>query len=89
VRRLSDEQSGSVIPVLLYLIGLVIFGFTYWLMNGILDIFKDTGIADTTTYTVYPFLIFIWVAIIVLYVILGGIWLMRTYNENNYMYGGM
>jgi len=75
--------------VLLYLIGLVLFGFMYWLMNGILDIGKATGLADTTTYTVYPLLLLLWSAIIVIYVIFGGIWLIRSYNEFNQYYGGM
>ena len=77
-----------MIPVLIYIIGLIVFGFVFWLLDGIMDIFKGTGLADTTTFTVYPALVMIWAGCVIVYVIGGGIWLTRSYNEYN-NYGGM
>ena len=74
----------SFIPVMMYLTGLAVFGIMYWLMDGILDIFTAMNIADTTTFTPYPFLLYLWSGIIIAYVVFGGIWLIRKYNEREY-----
>ena len=71
----------SFLPVLEYLGGLCLFGFVYWLVDGImleLSIMTRTG--DT-----YDFLMFIWVGIIVFYLLIGGVWLVRKYTEPEYM----
>jgi len=81
MRKLSDDNTGSVIPVLMYLTGLVVFGFAYWICDGLVQIFKDTNLADTTTYTSFPLLLMVWTGIIVVYLIFGGIWVIRKYNE--------
>jgi hypothetical protein len=75
------DNNGSVIPVLMYLIGLMVFGFVYWLLGGILSIFRGMNIEDTTTYQAGPLLWYIFYGIVVVYLLLGGIWLIRTYNE--------
>lgn len=77
----------SFIPVLEYLGGLGFFGFIYWLMNGILNIMKAAGVSITGN--VYLFLGMIWTAIIFIYLIFGGIWLVRKYTEVEYMGGIM
>jgi hypothetical protein len=77
----------SFVPVLLYSIGLAVFGFVYWLMDNILRIFIGMNIADTTTFNCYDLLIYLWTGIIVIYVIFGGLWLVRTYNERPYQEG--
>ena len=78
----------SFIPVVMYLVGLMVFGFLYWLLDGLLNIFNGLGIADTTTYNVLPTLMYFWYGIVVLYLIFGGIWVVRKYNEKEYS-GGM
>lgn len=67
--------------VLLYIIGIVVFGFLYWLLNGMLDIIKATGVADTSTFTVYPFLLYVWSGIVIVYLVFGGIWLVRCFEK--------
>jgi hypothetical protein len=78
----------SFIPVLMYFTGLAVFGFSYWLLDGILSIFRGTNIANTTTYHSYPLLLMLWAGIVVVYLIFGGIWLVRKYNEIEQMGGG-
>lgn len=75
----------SFIPVLAYGLGLGVFGFTYWLMDGILDYFRELGIHESGT--IYDFLIFAWMAAVVIYVVFGGWWLIRKYNEEEYVGG--
>lgn len=87
LRPLQDDTNASFIPVALYLIGLIVFGFITWLMDGILAIFRSMNIADTTTYGAYDILIYFWYAIIIIYLVFGGIWLVRTYNEREYQEG--
>ena len=68
-----------------YLIGLAVFGLIYWILDGIEKIMVGTGLAvagDT-----YDLLLYLWIAVIVVYVLFGGIWLIRTYNEKE-NYGG-
>ena len=77
----------SFIPVVLYLVGLTVFGFIYWLLDGLLVTFNAMGIADTTTYPIQDLLMFMWFGIVALYLIFGGIWLIRTYNEKEYRGG--
>jgi len=75
----------SFIPVLEYLTGLGFFGFIYWLMNGILNIMKNAGVSITGD--VYFFLSMLWMAIIFIYLLFGGIWLVRKYTEIEYTGG--
>ena len=77
----------SFIPAMMYIIGLVAFGIFYWLLDGILDILIATNIADTTTYGVYPLLLYFWSGLVICYLIFGGIWVVRTYNEKERMGG--
>ena len=77
----------SFVPVIEYIAGLVVFGFIYWLLDGILNIFKGLGVEDSTTYSVYPLLTYIWFGLVVVYLVFGGIWLVRRYNEAD-MQGG-
>lgn len=83
LRKLSDNTDASFIPVLMYILGLGMFGFMYWLMNGILTSFIDVGIHKTGN--AYNLLSYIWVGIIIIYLVFGGIWLVRKYNEREYM----
>ncbi len=62
------------------------FGFVYWFLDGILDdilviSFYQTG--DT-----FDLFVFLWAGIIVVYLVFGGWWLIRMYNESQYQSGG-
>ena len=70
----------SFIPVLSYILGLGVFGFMYWLLDGILNIFIDVGIHETGT--VYTLMILVWGGVLFVYIIFRGLWLLKTYNEN-------
>lgn len=73
--------------IIMYFAGLVVFGFVYWLMDGILNVLKPLNLADTTTYTSYDLLLFFWYGIVVVYLLFGGIWLIRSFQKQSY--GGM
>lgn len=77
----------SFIPVLEYGLGLGIFGFTYWLMNGIMDEFIAAGVHETGT--IYSLLTYFWAGVLLIYLIFGGIWVVRKYNEAEYRQGGL
>jgi len=80
------ETVGNFTNILLYFIGLAVFGFIYWLLNGILDIIKATNIANTTYFTPYDLLIYVWAGIVVVYLVFGGIWLIRSFQKQTYEY---
>lgn len=71
----------SFTNVILYLIGLVVFGFVYWLLNGITDILKVSGIHNATDFTSYDILMLVWGGIVVVYLIFGGIWVIRSFSR--------
>ena len=64
----------------MYIIGIVVFGFIYWLLDGMLDIIKAANVADTTTFSSYDLLLYVWAGIVIVYVIFGGIWLIRSFQ---------
>jgi len=68
----------------MYFIGLAVFGFIYWLLDGILDIFIATNVADTTTFNCYDILLYVWAGIVVVYLLFGGIWLIRSFQKQSY-----
>ena len=74
----------SFIPVLEYLAGIAVFGFTYWLMDNILTEIAQSGITLRTGNT-YDLLFYLWVGILFIYLIFGGWWLVRKYNEKEYV----
>jgi hypothetical protein len=71
----------SFTNVILYLIGLVVFGFLYWILDGIMDIMKATGIQNTTDFTPYELLIYVWAGIVIVYLIFGGVWMIRSFQK--------
>lgn len=74
----------SAIHVIEYIGGLAFFGFLYWIMNGILVEFLDFS----ETGAVYNLALYVWPGIIIVYLIFGGIWVVRKYNERQYIGGG-
>lgn len=76
----------SFVPTLKYMIGLAFFGFVYWLFNNIMDELKATGISETGN--VYDLLMYFWGGIVIVYIVFGGWWLVRRYNEREHMGGG-
>ena len=73
----------SAIYVLEYILGLGVFGFMYWLLDSIQH---DISVASTKG-DVFNFLGYAWTGLIIVYLIFGGIWLVRKYNEREYYNG--
>lgn len=77
----------SFIPALEYVIGIPVVGFVAYLMNGIIMDIADTGVHQTGM--IYSFLTYLWVGSLVIYLVFGGIWVVRKYNEQEYPGGFM
>jgi len=77
----------SFIPVLQYLGGMGVLGFIGWILNGVLDSFIAVGIHETGN--VYSFLMYLWTAVFIVYLVFGGWWMVRKYNESEYSSGGL
>ena len=77
----------SFIPVLQYGAGAAILGFTGWILSGILDDIIAVGVHETGT--VFSFFNYLWTGIFIVYLVFGGWWLVRKYNENEYNTGGL
>ena len=73
----------SFTNVILYFIGLAVFGFLYWLLDGILSIMRATNIQNTTDFTPWDLLIYIWAGIVVVYLVFGGIWMVRSFQKDS------
>ena len=72
----------SFIPVLQYGAGLGVFGFIYWILNSIRGNLVEAGVHENTA--VFSFLTFLWAGLLVIYLLFGGIWMIRKYNEDQY-----
>jgi len=66
-----------------YLFGLAVFGFVYWLLDGIR---KDIQTISTTG-DVLNLMLYFWGGLLVVYLIFGGWWLIRMYHERKYQRG--
>ena len=86
MRTIKQNTQGTFIPVMQFFIGLGVFGFMYWLLNGILNIIIDESIHETGT--IWDFMTYIWAGLVVIYLLFGGIWMIRKYNEEEYTGGG-
>ena len=75
----------SFIPALAYGIGIGVFSFIGWVLNGILDEFKLSGFSQTGD--VYNLFNYVWIGLFILYLVFGGIWAVRQYNEQKYQGG--
>lgn len=62
-----------------YVIGLGVFGFTYWLLNGILPAFQ----VMSTTGTIYQLAMFFWAGAVVIYLVFGPFYFWNKLKEYN------
>lgn len=76
----------SMIPVVMYITGIGVFGFAGWIVNGIKDALISANIHETGA--TYDFIIYIYTACFIVYILFGGFWLIKKYNENQYQQGG-
>lgn len=77
----------SFVPAFQYIIGIGVFGFFGWLLNGIKDIIMDTHIYEE--WSALTFLRYIWLGMFIIYLVFGGWWLVRKYTEEEYVRGGL
>jgi hypothetical protein len=72
----------SFLPVLKYGVGLAVFGLLYWLLNGILILIIDINIH--TSGITFNILHALWTGGLLTYMVFGGWWLIRMYDEKQY-----
>ena len=64
-----------------YLFGLGLFGFIYWILNGIKSVMQTTASLDSTTLPVYDLANLLWTGALVIYLIFGAFWLPKKIQE--------
>jgi len=69
-----------------YGLGIGVFSFLGWLLNGILDEIKAANFHQNAD--VYALFNYAWVGLFVAYLVFGGWWVVRKYNEEEYVGGG-
>jgi len=77
----------SFIPILGYLVGIGVMGWIGWFLNGIQQDLIDIGVHETGT--VWTFLLYLWTGMFIIYLIFGGYYVIRQYNEERYRTGGI
>jgi len=77
----------SFVPVLEYGFGIGVFGFVGWLLGGVKDTIVAAGIHETGP--VWTLMDYGWTGAFIIYLVFGGIWLVRKYNEKEYMGGDL
>jgi len=70
----------GMLPVIEYIGGIIFFGLGYWLLDGIQV--ELQGVSETGN--IYDLAQYIWIGITILYLIFGGIWVVRKYTEKQY-----
>ena len=76
----------SFIPVLQYIGGAAVLGFIGWVLDGILEDFIAIGIHETGD--AWNILMYLWTAVFIIYMVFGGWWMVRKYNELEYRDSG-
>jgi len=84
MRQFWNDDSGSILPVFAFIAGLFVLGFLYYILNEVVTVFTTLD----ATGSVHSFMLFIWSAILIVYLVFGGWYTVRLYNERNYP-GGM
>ena len=82
------ETIGNAGNIFLYIIGIIVFGIIAWLLNGMMDMFIAANIADTTTFNCWALLRYVWAGLPIVYILFGGIWLIRSFQSREYVEGG-
>jgi hypothetical protein len=70
----------SFLKAVEYILGIGFFGFMYWLLDGI----RTEIMPISERGNVYSLADYIWVASLIIYLIFGGIWVVRSYVEQQY-----
>jgi len=60
-----------------YMFGLGLFGLAYWIYNGIIVEFKGVS----STHEVYDFANYFWWGALIIYLIFGAFWFIRSLKE--------
>jgi len=69
-----------------YLFGLGVFGFFYWILNGILVEFRPVS----ETGSIYDWANYMWSASVIIYLVFGAFWFFRVLKEWQFeQQGGM
>jgi len=72
-------------PVIGYVFGIGIFAAAGWFLNGIKDAILGVGLHQNND--VLVFFQYVWTATFILFLIFGGIYVIRQYNEKSYTGG--
>lgn len=64
-----------------YMLGIPIFGITYWILNGILVDLRVMSVQDT----VFSYANYIWAATVVFYILFGIFYFLRRLRTWNIM----
>jgi len=75
----------SAVPVLAYVIGIGVFSGVSWFLNGIKDLFVETSMYENNA--VFTLFQYVWTGAFVIFLIGGGIYLIRQYSEKRYQGG--
>jgi len=70
----------SFLPIVEYLGGLAFFGMAYWLLDGIKT--EIQGVSETGN--LYDLALYVWIGIVIVYLIFGGVWVVRKYSHREY-----
>jgi len=69
----------SFIPILQYGIGIAVFGFIYYILDGITDEFLSANVHRIGM--TFDLLFYMWAGALLVYLIFGGWWAIRRYAE--------
>jgi len=75
----------SFLPVVKYFVGLGVFGFAYWILGDIFETIIDEGVH--TSGVTFNIIHMFFTGGLLVYMIFGGWWLIRMYNEDKYRQG--
>ena len=76
----------SALPIIAFISGLFTMGFLFWLLDDIVQLFATVA----TQGDVYNLMLFLWSASLIVYLVFGGWYTIRLYDESKYpgQYGG-
>ena len=75
----------SAAPALSYIIGIGIFTMAGYFLNNIKEIFVNSGIHQTGD--VFSLMQYIWAGMFIIFLVGGGIYVIRRYSERQYQGG--